>query len=241
MFRPKRRVGSGRGFVGDSEPAAEIERERVLGPVMRSRKTILLSAVLAVIALSAATSSAASASVPQWGFGGTPLSESESETVVGAALASSLKIESTATTCQHFLYSLEVYNLFSEGYASLNELPLFECTTTAPGCTVSSMEAENLPWFSYIEDYGGKPYIVIYDIEVKIDYSGASCALKGEKLLTGDAGGAIDNSNSTATFDKETFTATGTGMEVAGKSVEWTGEFTMEAFKSHRLQPVEAL
>jgi hypothetical protein len=210
--------------------------------VLRSRKTILLSALLAVFALSAVMSSAASAAVPQWHFGGTVLSESETETVVGAATSSSLKVEGTSTTCQHFLYKMEVDNILSEGYASVNELPLFECTTTAPGCTVSSMEAENLPWFSFIEDYGAKhePYLFISGIEVKIVYSGASCAFKGEKFLTGDAGGAINNSSSTATFNKASFEKTGTAMEIAGKAVEWTGEFPMEAFQVHRLHAVEA-
>jgi len=180
--------------------------------------------------------------VPQWHFGGTVLSESATETVVGAALSSSLKVEGTATTCEHFVYNMDVYNTGGEGYASVNELPLFECTTTAPGCTVSSMEAENLPWFAFIEDYGveSKPYLDIFGIEVKIVYSGASCALKGEKLLTGAAGGAINNSNSTATFSKASFEVTGTGMEIAGKAVEWNGEFPMEAFASRRLNAVEA-
>jgi len=211
----------------------------VLGEVLRSRKTILLSALLAVLALSAVTSAAANA-VPQWHFGGTVLSESESETVVGAAIASSLKIESSSTTCQHFVYNMEVWNLFKEGYASVNELPLFECTTNAPGCTVSSMEAEDLPWPAWVETFGGKQYLEIFGIEVKIVYSGSSCALKGTKTLLGDAGGVINNSNSTATFDKETFEKTGTEMEIGGKSVEWTGEFPMEAFAAHRLQAVEA-
>jgi hypothetical protein len=206
--------------------------------VLRSRKTILLSAVLAVIALSAVASSAASAS-PQWHFGGTVLSESESETVVGAALSSSLKVEGASTTCQHFLYNMEVWNLFGYGEAILNELPLFECTTNAPGCTVSSIEAKELPWFAYVETIGGKQYLEIEDIDVKIVYSGSSCSLKGEITVTGDAGGVINNSNSTATFDKETFEKTGSSMKVGTKSVEWNGEFTMEAFESHRLKPVE--
>ena len=210
--------------------------------MLRSRKIILLSAAVAALTLSAVASSAANASVPQWYFGGTALTGTETETVVGAALSSSLKVEGTATTCEHFVYNMDVYNTDDEGYASVNELPLFECTTTAPGCTVSSMEAEGLPWFAFVENYGTpeKPYLDIFGIEVKIVYSGSSCAFKGEKLLTGDAGGAVNNSNSTATFNKASFEVTGTGMEIAGKAVEWNGEFPMEAFASRRLKAVEA-
>jgi hypothetical protein len=202
---------------------------------------ILLSAVLAVLALSAVASSSASATIPQWRFGGTVLSETATETVVGAAISSSLKLEGTSTTCQHFLYNMEVYNSFAEGYASLTELPLFECTTNAPGCTVSSMEALNLPWFSFIENYVGKPYLDIFGVEVRIVYAGSSCALKGEKLLTGSASGAINNANSTATFNKASFETTGAALEIGGKSVEWSGEFPMEAFKTEREKAVEAL
>lgn len=206
--------------------------------MLRSRRAILLSAILAVFALSAVASSAASA-VPRWHFGGTALSESETETVVGAAISSSLKVGTSSTTCQHFVYNMEVWNMFGEGYASVNELPLYECSTNAPGCTVSSMEAEDLPWPAWVETVSGKEYLEIFGIEVKIVYSGSSCSLKGTKILTGDAGGVINNSTSTATFDKETFEKTGTAMEIGGTSVEWTGEFPMEAFAKHRLEAVE--
>lgn len=204
---------------------------------MRSRKMILLSAVLAVFALSAVASSAASAS-PQWHFGGTVLSESEGESVVGAALSSSLKVEGASTTCEHFLYNMEVWNYYGYGEALLDELPLYGCTTTAPKCSVSSIEAKELPWFAYVETIGGKQYLEIEDIDVKIVYSGSSCTL-GTVYVTGDAGGLINNTNSTATFSKASFEATGSSMKIGSKSVEWTGEFTMEAFEAHRLAAVE--
>jgi hypothetical protein len=204
---------------------------------MRSRKMILLSAVLAVFAFGAVASSAASAS-PQWHFGGKVLSESEGETVVGAALSSSLKSEGASTTCEHFLYNMEVWNFYGYGEGLLDELPLFSCTTTAPHCTVSSIEAKELPWWTYVETIGGKQYLEIEDIYVKIVYSGTSCAL-GTVYVEGDAGGLINNSNSTATFSKASFEATGSSMWIGTKSVEWTGEFTMEAFQSHRLSAVE--
>ncbi len=210
---------------------------------MRSRKMILLSAVLAVLALSAVASSSASASLfPRWHFGGTLLKEApsfEEETVVGAAFSSSLKSGGASTTCEHFLYNMQVWNEFEEGWGEVTELPLYSCTTTAPNCSVSAIEAEELPWLSFIENYGGKPYLVLLGINVKIVYSGASCTL-GTVHVKGDAGGLINNTNSTATFNKASFEATGTELSIGAAKVEWEGEFPMEAFKGHRLQAVEA-
>jgi hypothetical protein len=205
---------------------------------MRSRKTILLSAVLAVLALSAVASSTASAS-PQWHFGGTTLKEFEGETVVGAAFSSSLKSGGAATTCEHFLYNMEVWNDLGIGEALVWELPLFDCTTTAPHCTVTSIEAEKLPWFSHVATVSGKPYLVIEEIDVKIGYGGASCALPKTIKVEGTGGGVISNSASTATFNKATFEATHTSLKVGAEAVEWTGEFPMEAFEESREKAVE--
>jgi hypothetical protein len=204
---------------------------------MRSRKMILLSAVLAVLALSAVASSTASAS-PEWHFGGTTLSEFEGETVVGAAFSSSLKSGGASTTCEHFLYNMEVWNFFGFGEALVNEVPLFSCTTTAPNCSVSSIEAQELPWIGYVETIVGKPYLILEGINVKIVYSGASCTL-GTIHVTGSAGGLISNSNSTATFSKTSFEKTGTALKIGAAAVEWNGEFPMEAFEASREKAVE--
>jgi hypothetical protein len=198
---------------------------------------IMLSAVLAVLASSAVASSTASAS-PQWHFGGTLMSESEEETVVGAAFSSSLKSGGASTTCEHFLYNIDAWNFFGFAEGVVDELPLFSCTTTAPNCTVSSIEAEELPWLAYAETIGGKQYLIIEGINVKIVYSGASCTL-GTIHVKGSAGGLINNSNSTATFSKSSFEATGTSLKIGTASVEWTGEFPMEAFESKREKAVE--
>jgi hypothetical protein len=205
---------------------------------MRSRKMILLSAVLGALALSGVASSSASA-WPQWHFGGTLMSESEEETVVGAAFSSSLKSGGASTTCEHFLYNMDAWNFFGGGELLVEELPLFSCTTTAPNCSVSSIEAQELPWFGFVETYGTKQYLVIEGINVKIVYSGASCTL-GTINVKGSAGGLINNSNSTATFSKSSFEATGTSLKIGTSSVEWVGEFPMEAFKAKREKAVEA-
>jgi len=204
---------------------------------MRSRKMILLSAVLVVLALGAVESSTAGAS--EWHFGGTTLPEFTEETVVGAAFSSSLKSGGASTTCEHFLYNMEVWNWFGFGEGVVNELPLYGCTTTAPNCTVSAIEAEELPWSAYPETFAGKQYLILEGIKVKIVYSGASCTL-GTVHVTGTAGGLINNSNSTATFSKTSFEATGTSLKIGATPVEWVGEFPMEAFKASREKAVEA-
>ena len=202
---------------------------------MRSRKMILLSAVLMALGLSAVASSAADAS-PEWHFGGTTLPEFEPETVVGAAFSSSLKSGGAATTCEHFLYSMEVWNGFGEGVGVINELPLFSCSTTAPKCTVTSIEALGLPWWSFVETVAGKHYLVLEEIDVKIVYGGSGCSL-GTVYVTGTAGGLI--SGSTVTFSKTSFEATKTALTAGGSAVEWTGEFPMEAFEASREKAVE--
>lgn len=205
---------------------------------MRSRKMIMLSAVLAVLAFSAVASSSASA-WPQWHFGGTLMSETEEEVVVGAAFSSSLKSGGASTTCEHFLYNMETWNFFGGGELLVTELPLFSCTTTAPNCTVSSIEAQELPWFGYVETFAAKQYLIIEEINVRIVYSGASCGI-GTVNVKGSAGGLINNTNSTATFSKSSFEATGTSLKIGAANVEWTGEFPMEAFQSKREKAVEA-
>lgn len=204
---------------------------------MRSRKMITLSAVLAVLASSAVVSSTASAS-PQWHFGGTLPEELAEETVVGAAFSSSLKSGGASTTCEHFLYNMEVWNFFGFGEGEVNEVPLYSCSTTAPNCTVSSIEAQELPWLAYVETIGGKQYLILEGIHVKIVYGGASCTL-GTIKVEGTAGGLITNSTSTATFNKASFEATGTALKIGTAAVEWTGEFPMEAFKANREKAVE--
>jgi hypothetical protein len=197
---------------------------------------ILLSAVLAALVIGATVSSTADAG--EWHFGGTALPELVGETVVGAAFSSSLKSGGASTTCEHFLYNMEVWNYFGWGEALVDELPLFNCTTTAPSCTVSSIEAQELPWYSYIETIAGKQYLVLEEVDVKIVYGGTGCTL-GTVKVEGTAGGLISNSNSTATFSKSSFEATHTALKIGTKAVEWTGEFPMEAFEENREKKLE--
>ncbi|HVR05074.1 MAG TPA: hypothetical protein VMS02_03460, partial [Solirubrobacteraceae bacterium] len=56
--------------------------------------------------------------------------------------------------------------------------------------------------------------------------------------IEGDAGGVVENSTETATFDPTTFSATGTSLWVGFVEIEWNGVFPTEAFEAHREQSI---
>ena len=54
-----------------------------------------------------------------------------SETIVGAAIDSSLTIPGLTTKCENFLYKLTIENGAGTGKGSVTELPLYNCTTNS--------------------------------------------------------------------------------------------------------------
>src|ERR1700685_3122200 len=98
---------------------------------MKPMRIIVLLASLAALVLSV-TAATASAS-PAWDFNGTELTGKE--TIVGAAISSSLTIPGVTTECKHFLYNMKISNTAGKGKGEITELPLFECTTTNKNCT----------------------------------------------------------------------------------------------------------
>jgi hypothetical protein len=202
---------------------------------MKLRGSTLAVALVAVLAMSAVVSAAASAA-PVWKFNGTELTGSE--TIVGAAISSSLTIPGATTTCAHFLYNMKIKNEGGAGKGEITELPLYECTA-GTNCTVKAIEAEKLPWKDHLTTVAGKDYLFVEGIQVTITYSGEKCALAGKTRVTGTAGGLVENSTQTATFNKTTFEATGASLKVGSTSVEWNGYFPTEAFEAHREQLVE--
>jgi len=193
---------------------------------------VILAGVLATLALGSVFSASASAA-PAWKFDGTTLSGEEN--IVGAAVSSGLTIPGLTTTCEHFLYNMEIENSGGTGEGEIVELPLFDCGTSSPYCTVEAIEAENLPWPTKLMTVSSKPYLFIEGIEVAILYGGEFCAL-GETWVPvrGTAGGSIDNTTESATFNSSTFAATGADLTVGAASIEWNGVFPTEAFEWHR-------
>jgi hypothetical protein len=201
----------------------------------RKVKSILMRGLVAALLASALFAASASAS-PNWKFEGKELTGAE--TVVGAALDSKLTVPGLTTKCANFLYKLKIENSGGTGKGSLTELPLYECTTDSPEvCTVKSITPETLPWASKLTTVSTKNYIVIEGVKVSIVYSGVECVLGGLTVkVTGTAGGLIDNTAETATFNSSSFTATGTKLTALGSSVQWEGVFPTEAFEWHRTQ-----
>jgi hypothetical protein len=204
---------------------------------MKPRKIILLLASVAVLIVSATAAATASAS-PAWKFNGTELTGKE--TIVGAAISSSLTIPGVTTECKHFLYNMKISNTGGKGTGEITELPLFECSTQTKTCTVASIEAKKLPWPTHLVTVGTKNYLVVEKVEVEIDYAGELCAFSETPvILKGSAGGVVENSTQTAEFNKTTFTATGTQLKVGATPVEWKGLFPTEGFEVHREQAIE--
>jgi hypothetical protein len=194
-------------------------------------RLIVASALVALALGSVAVASADAA--PAWKFNGTNLTGQDD--LLGAAVSSSMTIPGLTTTCEHFLYNMKIENSGGTGEGEITELPLFECHTNTSACSVEAIEAENLPWPTKLMTVSGEPYLFIEGVEVIILYSGSKCALGGiEVPVTGTAGGLIDNSTETATFNASTFAATGAKLEVGATEIEWNGVFPTEAFEWHR-------
>src|SRR6202167_6838974 len=121
---------------------------------MKPKRSILLLAAVVALVLSAAGTASAS---PAWKCSGTELSGSE--TVVGAAISSSMTIPGATTECKHFLYNMKISNSSGKGKGEITELPLFECSTNTTACTVESIAAEKLPWPTHLTTVGTSDYI----------------------------------------------------------------------------------
>jgi hypothetical protein len=192
---------------------------------------VALAALAVLCAMFATTASAA----PAWKFEGTALEGNE--TVLGAALDSSLTIPGLTTKCANFLYKLSVKNEAGTGKGEVTEMPLYNCTTNSSACIVETIGAEKLPWASKLTTVSTTPYIIIEGVKVAILYEGEECVL-GETLVTvtGSAGGSIDNAKETATFNSATLSASKTELKALSQKIEWNGLFPTEAFQWHREQ-----
>lgn len=201
---------------------------------MRTKSTAIGVALAALVVLCAMFATTASAA-PAWKFETKSLEGTE--TVLGGAIESSLTVPGLTTKCEDFLYKLTIENSAGTGKGSLTELPLYNCTTNSKACTVETIGAEKLPWASKLTTVGTTPYIIIEGVKVGIFYGGEECVL-GETLVTvtGSAGGSIDNSKETATFNASTLSASKTELKALSQKIEWNGLFPTEAFQWHREQ-----
>lgn len=201
---------------------------------MRTKKTAIGAALAALAVLCAMFASTASAT-PAWKFETKALEGTE--VILGGAIESSMTVPGLTTKCENFLYKLTIENASGTGKGSLTEMPLYNCTTNSKYCSVEKIGAEKLPWASHLATFESSPYIVIEGVKVGILYAGESCVL-GETLVTvtGSAGGKIDNTAETATFNSATLSASKTELKALSQKIEWNGVFPTEAFQWHREQ-----
>jgi len=201
---------------------------------MRTKQTAIGAALAALAVLCAMFATTASAA-PAWKFEGKALEGTE--VILGGALDSALTVPGLTTKCENFLYKLTIKNEAGTGKGEVTEVPLYNCTTNSSACTVKSIKSEALPWASKLTTVSTTNYIVIEGVKVPILYDGEECVLGGVLVtVTGSAGGAIDNTAETATFNASTLTATGTSLKALGQKIEWNGLFPTEAFQWHREQ-----
>lgn len=201
---------------------------------MKRKTTRILGGLFAALAISAAFAATAMAG-PAWNFAGKSLEGSE--TIMGGAYESSMTIPGLTTKCEDFLYKLTIKNEAGTGKGELTEMPLYTCTTDSPACAVKTIGAETLPWPAHLSKVETSNYIVIEGAKVGITYSGKECVLKGIAVkVTGTAGGLLDNTAETATFNSSSFKATKTELRALESPIEWIGVFPTEAFEWHREQ-----
>jgi hypothetical protein len=197
------------------------------------RKFRILGGLLAALMLCAAFAASAGAA-PAWKFNGEELKTTE--TVLGGAQKSGLGMWGMTTTCDNFLYEVDIWNSSGTGKGNIWDLPLYNCYTNST-CTVEAIEAESFPWPAELKAVSGSNYLVVKGVDVWILYGGWFCPLWGVWAnVTGTAGGIVNNTTESATFSPTTFKATGTKLEALGESVEWNGFFPTEAFQWHREQ-----
>ena len=197
----------------------------------RAPRALLL--VAAALMLSAVFASSAMAG-PAWKFNGEELKGTE--TMLGGAQKSGLTAWGFTTTCDNFLYKVDIYNSSGTGKGKVTELPLFNCYTDST-CTVEAIEAESFPWPVNVSTIGGSNYMKVEGVDVWILYGGWFCPLWGVWAhVTGSAGGLISNATESVTFGPSYFKTTGSELKALGASVEWNGFFPAEAFQWHREQ-----
>jgi hypothetical protein len=201
---------------------------------MRTKQTAIGAALAALAVLCAMFATSASAA-PAWKFESKSLEGTE--VILGGAYESALTVPGLTTKCENFLYKLTIKNEAGTGKGEVTELPLYNCTTNSSACTVKTIKAEALPWPSKLTTVSTTPYIIIEGVKVPILYAGEECVLGGIlATVTGSAGGSINNTTETATFNASTLTATGTSLKALGQKIEWSGLFPTEAFQWHREQ-----
>ncbi len=193
----------------------------------KRKKTSVLLSVLAGLLLATAASSSSALASPEWHFGGTLLPYQTQETVTAEAAEASLTIPGLTTTCEPLILELEVENLLGgPGVGEVTGVQLNNCHTDTEVCAVETAKAENLPWPVHLTEIGGEHYFVIEGIRISFFYSGEECVLEGVQVVVkGAAGGLVDDSSHTVTFNATTMATVGAQLKALTQAIEFNGTF----------------
>jgi len=195
------------------------------------RARAFLAGLLAAMALCSVLAAGVSAA-PAWRFNGEELKGTE--TLLGGAEKSGLSMWGMTTTCDNFLYKVDIWNTSGTGEGNVTDLPLFNCYTNTT-CTVEAIEAESFPWPAKLSTVSSSNYLTVKGVDVWILYGGWFCPVWGWWVnVTGSAGGLLSNATESATFSSTSFKATGTELKALGEAVEWKGFFPSEGFGWNR-------
>lgn len=187
---------------------------------------VFLPALLAGLLVVAVAASTAEAS-PEWHFNSTLLPYQTQETATAEAAEASLTALGMTTTCEPFTFELEVENLLGgPGVGGVTGLPLTNCYTNTH-CTVEAVAAENLPWPVHLTTIGSEHYFVIEGIEILFVYGNPLCVFyETEVLVEGTAGGLIDDSAHTVTFNSTTMATVGAQLQSFSQPIDFKGTFS---------------
>lgn len=109
-------------------------------------------------------------------------------------------------------------------------VPLSNCYTNSKYCPVEWAQASSTPWPVRLTTVAGLDYLVIEAIKIAFMYGGAECALgETEVIVTGSAGGVVNDVTHTVTFSASTFTATATQLKALSSKIEMNGVFDLIA------------
>lgn len=198
---------------------------------MKRKRNVFLASALVSLACGAVLATTAQA-VPAWYFNEEELVGSE--TILASAIKSTLSIPGLTTKCATFQLKIAISNSAGTGIGSVNEVPIANCSTSDPACTVKVIQAEKLPWSVALKTVSGSPYILIGGVKISLLYEGSLCVLEGVLVtIAGSAGGLYTNAIETITFSPSTFKTTGTKLSALGNPVEWSSIFTTEALEFH--------
>lgn len=203
----------------------------------RIRRRGSVAGLLSLLLVSFAMTGAASAA--QWYFNGEALEGSEAMT--NGRPPSFFTIPGLTFGCEPLPLEATIENSAGQGFAKVTGLPLGVCFTDSPLCTIEAFEGQSLPWKAHLTTVATKTYLAIEAVKVAVLFGGEECVLNETvAVITGSAGGLVENEDETIVFSPATMKATGTELKTFGQKVEWNATLELKATGPHRGEELSA-